>query len=239
MWQWTLDIDKRHSSIDWVCLFVEPWSTLAVRGACHTLIWWSDVTIGELQTLTFCLVSLFVKTWSALAVRGSLPLWEKLCSSAKPRRWDLPRCILLFDKHQIYRQYLIFLDFSGHFPHNEAGVFANSTRQKPASVREGRKEDQGDLNYKRDVSSWYFSKQGFTQQLGFHPGELQTLSVWIGRSSSIWTQRDQSHCFRNRKGFRKRTRKEVVFKSFSCRWRCWAIPLLKRISGGPRKTKKR
>ena len=70
-------------------------------------IWWADVTIGELQTLTFCLVSLFVKTWSALAVRGSLPHWEKLCSSAKPRRWDLPLCILLFDKHQIYQEYFI------------------------------------------------------------------------------------------------------------------------------------
>ena len=70
-------------------------------------------------------------------------------------------------------------------------------------------------------------------------GELQALPVWIGRPSSIWTQRDQSHCFRNRKGFRKRiTFAKVVF-IFSCRWRCWAIHLLKRISGGARKTKKR
>ena len=51
-------------------------------------------------------------------------------------------------KHQIYEDYFL-LDFAGRFLHNETGVFTNSRRQKPSSVREGRKEDQGDFNQRR------------------------------------------------------------------------------------------
>lgn len=152
--------------------------------------------------------------------------------------------------------------FAGRFLHNEAGVFPNSTRQKLASVWEGGKEDQGNLILKEmyTVVFLFCCKLAFTLERRSRWLELLSSQYffqtcfflndlvfrWIASIvSSSWEAKfhldptGPTSLLSEQKRFQKEMVTEKSSSYFSCRWRCWDILLLKRTSGGVKKTKKR